>query len=340
MKKIILGGLILINSCISLYSFAQTKSGYHIVNTFHIASSGGWDYIKVDPVSNKLFQSHGTQVNILDKKTGDSLGIIPNTIGVHGIAFIDSQNKGYISDGKINTVTVFDLTTFKILKQIQTDQNPDAIMYDDFTKKIITCNGRGKDLSIIDPVSDTVVATILLNAKPEEAVSDGAGKLYVNLEDKSEIAEVDIIKYEVLQRWSIAPGESPTGLALDKKTKRLFAGCDNQLLIVVDAINGKVLDKLPIGNGCDGVAFDPVLKYVFASCGDGALTVIHEVSKDLFQVLDKIPTKKGARTIALDTSTHRVYLPTAELESLPANADKKTRPKMIPGTFQIIVLEK
>jgi DNA-binding beta-propeller fold protein YncE len=324
----------------SIFSFAQNKSGYHITGTFHIASSGGWDYIKVDAASNKLFQSHGMQVNILDKTTGDSLGFIPNTTGVHGIAFIDSLNKGYTSNGRINTVTVFDLTTFKILKQIPTDQNPDAIMYDNFSKKIITCNGKGKNLSIIDPFIDTVVATIALDGKPEEAVSDDAGKIYINIEDKSEIEEVDITTKEVLQHWQIAPGESPTGLAIDKITKRLFAGCDNQLLVVMDALNGKVIDTLPIGDGCDGVVFDPKTRYVFASCGDGTLTIIQELSKNIMRSIDKITTKKGARTIALDTATHRIYLPTAEFEPLPPGADKKTRPKIIPSSFQIIVLEK
>ncbi|UAY51252.1 YncE family protein [Ferruginibacter albus] len=338
MKHIIKTTVITMLVGISMSASAQSKSGYHVINTFHMAGTTGWDYIKLDPGSNKLFQSHGTQVNILDRTTGDSLGVIPNTTGVHGIAFVNSMNKGYTSNGKLNTVTVFDLTSFKILKQVPTDQNPDAIMYDGFSKKIITCNGRGKNLSIIDPQTDTVVATIALEGKPEEAVSDDAGKLYVNLEDKSEIAEVDITANKVLQRWAITPGESPTGLAFDKKTKRLFAGCDNQLLIVLDAVTGKVITKLPIGDECDGTAFDPTLKYIFASCGDGTLTVISEESENEFKIVDKVATKKGARTITIDEHTHYVYLPTAEFEPLPVDADKKTKPKIIPGSFQIIVL--
>jgi len=317
---------------------AQNVSGYHIAKTFHIASSGGWDYIAVDTASNKLYQSHGTQVNILDKTTGDSLGIIPNTTGVHGIAFADELGKGYTSNGKLNNVTVFDLKTNNVLNQIATGQNPDAIFYDAFSKKIITCNGLSKDLSIIDPTTDNVVATIPVDGKPETAVSDNAGKIYINLEDKNEIEVVDIVKNEVVNHWQITPGDSPTGLAIDTKTKRLFAGCGNKLLMVINATNGKIVDSLPIGARCDGVGFDIDLKYVFASCGDGTLTVIHEVSKNEFKVIDVVSTKKGARTIAVDGQTHKVYLPTADYEAMPLNAAKGIKPKIIPGTFQILVL--
>lgn len=320
------------------YLLSAQKSGYTISNTFHIASSGGWDYIALDPGSNNLYQSHGTQVNILDRSTGDSLGIIQNTTGVHGIAFVNALNKGYTSNGKINTVTVFDLSTFKITKQIPTDLNPDAIMYDAYSNKIITCNGKGKDLSIIDPASDTVIATIPLDGKPEEAVSNNAGLIYVNIEDKSEIAEVAIKTQKVISNWSIAPGESPTGLAIDTKTNRLFAGCDNKLMIIVDALTGKIVNKLPIGDECDGVAFDPALRFAFASCGEGTLTVVKENSDNDFSVLDVVKTQRGARTIAVDPKTHHIFLPTADYEALPAGSDPKTRRKVLPGSFRIIVL--
>jgi YVTN family beta-propeller protein len=310
---------------------AQTASGYQLTKTFKIASPGGWDYIAAGP-DGRLYVSHGTQVNILDERTGDSLGLIPNTTGVHGIAF-DGSGKGYTSNGRLNTVTVFDLKTTAVLLQIPTGQNPDAIMFDPFSKKIITCNGRSHDLSIIDPVTAKVVASIPLEGKPETAVSDGAGKIYVNLEDKSMIAVVDIQNNKVLSSWSIAPGEGPTGLAIDTKTMRLFAGCD-KLLVVVDATNGAIVDKLPIGDGCDGVGFDNGLKFIFASCGEGKLTVIKEESASSFKVLENVPTKRSARTIAVDESTHEVFLPAADTE--PAIAGQ--RPKMIPGTFQILVV--
>ncbi|HMG82261.1 MAG TPA: hypothetical protein VK559_04440 [Ferruginibacter sp.] len=315
---------------------AQTVSGYHVATTFHISGSGGWDFIAVDPGSNKLYQSHATVVNILDRTTGDSAGIIPNTIGVHGIAFVDELNKGYISDGKINTVTVFDLQTDSILGQIATGQNPDAILYDPFSKKIITCNGKSKNLSIIDPFTDKVVDSIDVGGKPEVIVSDNAGKVFVNIEDKNEIVAVDMKKLEVMSHWPLAPGEAPTGLAIDIKTKRLFSGCDNKLLIVMDNINGKIISHLPIGESCDGVAFDSTLHNVLASCGDGTLTVIKENSESKLKAIDKVVTKKGARTIAVDQKTHRIYLPTADFEPAVPN----TKPKLIPGTFEILVLEK
>lgn len=308
---------------------AQGPSGYQLARTFKIASPGGWDYIAVGP-DKRIYVSHGGQVNILDQQTGDSVGMIPNTTGVHGIAF-DGSGKGYTSNGRLNTVTVFDLRTDAVLQQIPTGQNPDAIMYDPFSKKIITCNGRSHDLSIIDPGTAQVVATIPLEGKPETAVSDAAGKIYINIEDKSRIAVVDIRTGKVDSSWSIAPGEGPTGLAIDTKTKRLFAGCD-KMLIVVDATNGKIVDKLPIGDGCDGVGFDNGLQLVFASCGEGKLSVIKETSASSFMVLDNVPTKRSARTCAVDERTHNVYLPAADTEPAPAGQ----RPKMIPGTFQVL----
>lgn len=316
---------------------AQTSSGYHVVNTFHIQSNGGWDYIAADEQSNKLYVSHATQVNVLDKNTGDSIGVIPNTTGVHGIAFVHSLNKGYTSNGRLNNVSVFDLQTLKVLREIPTGENPDAIFYDDYSKKIITCNGRSKSLSVIDPSTDKVVATIPLTGKPETAVSDGAGKVFVNNEDKSEIAVVDLNNNKVIANWSIAPGEAPSGLSIDRKTKRLFAGCANKLLMVIDATNGKVVTQLPIGNGCDGTAFDPSLNYVYSSNGEGTLTVIKEKSKDDFRVIDNVTTKRGARTLSVDDKTNKVYLPAAEFES---SANNNERPPMKPGTFQVLVLGK
>jgi YVTN family beta-propeller protein len=334
MKKIFL----LIISVVSInLMFAQ--SGYKLTKTFHIASSGGWDYITADANSNKLFLSHGIQVNVIDKTNGDSIGVIKNTNGVHGIALNKDMQRGYTSNGRSNNVTVFNLTTLAVVDSVATGQNPDAIMYDAFSKKIITCNGRSKDLTVIDPSTNKVIATIAVGGKPETAVSDNAGKIFVNIEDKNEIVAIDIVNNTVLNHWSIAPGDGPTGLAIDVKTKRLFAGCEKQL-IVVDATNGKIVDKLTIGDGCDGVAFDNSLQYIFTSNGEGTVTVIKEISANEFKILENITTKKGARTICVDETTHIVYLPAADYEPLPANAGEKTRPKMIAGTFGALVLEK
>lgn len=332
--------LLILSFLISTISFlaAQNKTDFKIDNTFHITSSGGWDYLAVCPESNRLYVSHGTQVNVLDKITGDSLGVITNTMGVHGITFIPSLGKGYSSNGRTNNVSVFDLKTNIVSEQIATGENPDAIMYEPFTKTIITCNGKSKDLSIIDPLTNKVVATIPIGGKPETAVSDEAGKLYVNNEDKSEIAVVDLKTFKVIEQWSIAPGEAPTGLAIDLKTKRLFAGCE-KLLVVIDATNGKIVDKLAIGDGCDGVAFDNKFKRIFTSNGEGTMTVIEEKSADSFKILATVPTKKGARTICLDESTHIIYLPTADFEPKAKDENPKARPKMIAGTFQILTIK-
>ncbi len=318
---------------------AQKTSGYSLTKTFHIASAGGWDYIAVDENSNRLYVSHGTQVNILDKSTGDSLGVIANTTGVHGIAFNPALGKGYTSNGRLNTVSVFDLKTAKVLSSISTGENPDAIMYDEFSKKIITCNGRSKDLTIIDPVTEKVVATIPIGGKPETAVSDNMGKLYVNSEDKNEIVVIDMTKFTVLSHWSLLPGEEPTGLVIDLKTKRLFATCD-KLLVAMDATNGKIVGQLPIGEGCDGAAFDPATNLIFTSNGSGTVTVVKELSANNIVVIETIPTKKSARTITIDSKTHKLYLPAADMEAVPADAPKGTRPKMIAGSFQVLVLSK
>jgi YVTN family beta-propeller protein len=337
MKKMILLSVIFLTA--SIFTCLQAQQDLHILKTFHIQSAGGWDYIAVGPGNNRLYVSHGTQVNILDKTTGDSIGVIENTTGVHGIAFDKSQNKGFTSNGRLNNVTVFDLTTNKVITQIPTGANPDAIMYEPFIKKIITCNGRGKNLSFIDPVSNKLLDSIDVGGKPETAVSNGSGKLFVNIEDKNEIVEVDLNKMVVEAHWAIGPGEEPTGLVLDKKTNRLFAGCGNKFLIALDAATGKIVASLPIGDGCDGVAFDEDTKNIYTSNGEGTISVFNEKSADKLEAVATVATKRGARTITIDGQTHWIYLPTADFE----NPDPKTpnaRPRMIPGTFQVLVVGK
>lgn len=337
MKKIILLSVTFLTA--SIFTCLQAQKDFRILKTFHIQSSGGWDYLIVGPGNNRLYVSHGTQVNILDKTTGDSIGVIENTMGVHGIAFDRSQNKGFTSNGRLNNVTVFDLATNAVITQIPTGANPDAIMYESFTKKIITCNGRGKNLSFIDPVSNKLLDSIDVGGKPETAVSNGMGKLFVNIEDKNEIVVVDLKKMVVESHWAIGPGEEPTGLVLDKNTNRLFAGCGNKFLIAVNATNGKVVASLPIGDGCDGVAFDEETKNIYTSNGEGTMSVFNEKSADKVEAVTTVTTKRGARTITIDAQTHWIYLPTADFE----NPDPKTpnaRPRMIPGTFQVLVVGK
>ncbi len=314
----------------------QNNKTFHILKTFHITSAGGWDYLAVGPGNNRLYISHGTQVNVLDKTTGDSIGVIGNTTGVHGIAFDKANSKGYTSNGRLNNVTVFDLGTNAMITQIATGENPDAILYELFTKTIITCNGRSKDLTVIDPAQNKVIATIAVGGKPETAVSNGTGKLYVNVEDKNEIVVVDLKTFAVEAHWPIAPGEEPTGLAFDKTTNRLFAGCGNKFLIAINAATGKVVGSFPIGDGCDGVGFDGATKNIFTSNGEGTMSVFHEKSADKIEAVATVTTKRGARTIIVDEQTHLVYLPTADFEA--QSSPPQGRPKMIPGTFQVLVI--
>ena len=329
--KVCLAFLIIYFNSFSL----SAQSQYKVATVFHIASSGGWDYIASGPDNNRLYVSHGTQVNILDETTGDSIGVIPNTTGVHGIAFVPSLGKGYTSNGRLNTVTVFDLKTNQVLSQITAGTNPDAIMYDEFSKMIITCNGRSNDLSLIDPVSEKIVATIPVGGKPETAVSDKKGKIFVNIEDKNEIIAVDITAHTILNRWSLSPSEGPTGLAIDLKNNRLFSGCD-KTLVVMDAASGKIIQRVTIGNGCDGVEFDPELGYAFASCGEGVLSIVNE-KNGVYSLLENVPTKASARTIALNKKTHTVYLPAGEFGKATTQG---SRPPLVPGTFQILVVKR
>ncbi len=339
--KMTFGKLFMIAATLAMCNATYAQSpGYHVEKVFHIPSPGRWDYIALSPVNDNIYVSHQTQVNILNKNTGDSVGVILNTEGVHGIAFAPEFKKGFISNGRINTVTVFDINSSAVLAQIKTGENPDAIMYDPFSKKVYVCDGHSKDLCIIDPSNNTVIKTVELGGKPETAVSDEKGKIYINIEDKNEIAVVNAKTFVVEKRWKIGKGEEPSGLAIDTKTKRLFAGCGNKLLIVLNAESGKVIKEIPIGDGCDGVAFDPALKYIFSSNGEGTLTVIHEKSANDFAVLENAKTKRGARTLAVDEKTHKVYLPTAEFANAVPQEPAQKRPNMVPGTFQVLVVGK
>jgi DNA-binding beta-propeller fold protein YncE len=331
-KNILLSALMVLLLPTAL--LAQTPA-YHLTNTFHIKSAGGYDYATVDPMSDNLYLSHGTQVNVLNKKTGDSVGVIKTDKDVHGIALVQSLGKGYITNGAANSVVVFDLKSLKVLGHVPTGPFADGILYDDFSKKIITCNGRGKNMTVIDPSTDQAVATITLTGWPEAAASDGKGRIYVNNAEKSEIDVIDATTFKVINTWPIAPGKSASGLAIDRATMRLFAGCDNQLLIVMDATNGKVITSLPIDDECDAVGFDVKLKTVYSSNGEGTLTIIKELSADKFVVAQVLKTQKGARTQAVDQISHMIYLPTADFKP---KDPKSFRPQAIPGTFRVLVV--
>ena len=312
----------------------RAQSNYKVAGQIHLEGDGGWDYLSVDESAGRLYVSHATMALVVDLKTGKQIGKIPSTNGIHGIAVVTSLNKGFTSNGRDSSVTVFDLKTFEVTGKIKvTGKNPDAILYDAFSQKLFTFNGGSSNATVIDPKENKVIGTIHLDGKPEFPVTDGKGKIFVNIEDKSKISLINATTLKVEKSWSIAPGEEPSGLALDNETHRLFSVCGNKLMVVSDAEAGKVVTTLPIGDRCDGVAFDPATKRAFSSNGEGTITVVQEVNKDSFKVLETIVSQKGARTIAVDKTTHHLYLPTAEFEAAPSD---NGRPAMKPGTFMVL----
>jgi len=335
MKKTATLAILLLNFCAAAALQAQTKTGIHLLNSHKVSGDESWDYLLADHTQNKLYLSHGIQVNIINATTGDSVGIIKNTPGVHGIAIVPALKKGYTSNGKSGDCTVFDLHTNAVLKKIKVGDNPDAIFYDDFSKKLFVFNGHSLDASIIDPVKDEVIATVPLGGKPETGVSDGKGNVYVNLEDKNEVVCINTHNFKVTGRYKLAGGDEPSGLAIDRLTSRLFVGCANKILFVLDAATGQKIAALPIGEGSDGVAFDPQLKLIYSANGEGTLTVIKEINANKFTVLENVKTQKGARTLALDYESHHIFLPTADLK--PGEGKKSGR---FPGTFRVLTYGK
>lgn len=332
-KNFLFSALLLIGA---LASNAQQKSAYRISSEYPIRSGGGYDYLTVDSASDNLYISHGSQVNVLNKNTGDSLGVIKTEKDVHGIALVHALGKGYISNGTLNKVLVFDLKTNKVLGYVPTGKFADGIFYDDFSKKVISCNGMSKNMTVIDPSADTVFATVQLTGWPETAVSDGKGNIYVNNAEKAEMEVIDATTFKIKHNWANSPGTGASGLAIDRQTMRLFATCENKLMIVMDATDGKIITSFPTGDGADGAAFDNRLKIAYSSNGEGTLTVIKELSPDKFVLAENVVTKPGARTITVDQSTHKIYLPSA---SFKAATKGSFRPEVIPGTFKILTVE-
>lgn len=318
-------------------------STYHVGTRYKPGGDGGWDYVTVDPDGKRLFVSRSTRVQVLSLADGKLLGEIQNTPGVHGIALAPELKRGFTSNGRDSSVTVFDLATLDTLARVAVDgSNPDAILYEPVTRRVFTFNGRSANASVIDAATDKVIGHVPLGGKPEFAVHDGKGTVFVNIEDKSEVVAIDAKTMKERARWSIAPGDEPSGLAIDREHHRLFSVCGNQKMVVSDAEKGAVVMDLPIGSGVDGAAFDAERGLAFASCGQGVLTVVHEVSPSKFEVVESDSTQRSARTIALDPGTHRLYLPAAEFGPTPAaTADMpRPRPPLVPGSFAILVVER
>jgi YVTN family beta-propeller protein len=322
----------------SLFAIAglAAPTGYKILNEIKIGGEGGWDYLALDNSARRLYVSHATHVVVVDPDAGKVVGDIADTPGVHGIEVVPGLNRGFISNGRGNNVTIFDLKTLKPISQVSTGQNPDAIRYEEKSGRVFTMNGRSNDATAIDAKTGMVVGTIPMGGKPEFAVADDKGHIYTNVEDTSEIVEIDAAKATVTKRYSLKPCEGPSGLAIDLKKRTLFSVCGNRLMAISDPDAGKVLATPAIGQGPDGAAFDPSTGYAFSSNGDGTLTIVQEMGGK-WEVLDNVATQRGARTITIDPKTHHLYLPVAE--PMPAPAGQRAR-GFLPDSFKVLVVGK
>jgi DNA-binding beta-propeller fold protein YncE len=323
---------------------AAAAAGYHVVKEIPLGGEGGWDYLTVDAAARRLYVSHSTKVTVIDVDSGKPVGDVEKLSGVHGIAFADDLGRGFISNGRSSTVTIFDLKTLATLSEVKvTGENPDAILYDPFSSQVFAFNGRSKNATVLEAKTGKVVGTIELGGKPEFATTDLKGRIFVNMEDLSEIAVIDAKTLAVKAHWPLKPCQEPSGMAIDRKHHRLLSGCDNEMAAVVSTDSGKVITTVPIGEGVDANAFDPGTDLGFSSNGGaGTLTVIREETPDRFSVVENVPTRKGARTMALDEKTHTVYLATAQFGPPPAATTEQPhpRPTILPNTFTILVVSR
>lgn len=326
------------------YAFAAPQgSGYHLVKKVVLGGEGGWDYLNADPTTHRVYLSHATHIMVVDPE-GKVVGDVPGLKGTHGAALVPELNRGFSSNGQSNSVTIFDLKTLQVIKEVPLPaaQGPDGYLYDPATKRIFVFNARSQDATGIDAKTGEVAGIVPLGGKPEAAAADGQGHIFVNNEDKTLLVKFDSKALKVMDNWPIEGCDSPSGLAIDNAHKRLFVGCHNQQMVVVDYTNGKSVAKIPIGNGIDSTWFDPGAQLAFSSCGDGTITVAHEDSPDKYTVVDTIKTQTGARTMALDTGNHNIYTVTAEFGPAPAASPENPRPRpaIIPNTFTLLIFAK
>jgi len=318
---------------------SSLASGYHLLKKIEVGGEGGWDYLIVDDDARRLYVSHATRVMVFDADTFKSVGEIPDTPGVHGIAIASELGRGFTSNGRDGSVTIFDLKTLKRLGSVKVGTNPDCIIYDPATRRVFAFNRGSSDVTAIDAKTGEVAGLVPLGGHPEFAAADRKGMVFVNLDDKSEVVALDSRKLEIKSRWALDPGKGPTGMAIDLKSRRLFLVCGNKHMIVLNADDGKVVADLPIGSGVDAAGFDSKTNLAFSSNGEGTLTVIHQDSPDRYSVVANVPTKRGARTMTLDPKTHNVFLATAEYGPPPAPTPERPnpRPAIVPGSFMILV---
>jgi len=318
------------------------SGGYKVLQKVSLPGDGGWDFLTVENESRRLYVTHNNSVQVLDADSFKLIGTVQGIQRPHGVVLLPELGHGYVTSGDPGSVVVFDLKTLKRISEITASKDADVILYDEKSKKIFTFNGDSQNSTVIDPETDKVIKTVDLGGSPEVAVSDGKGSIFGNLEDKNIVYKMNSKTLKIAHRWPVAPGESPTGLAMDRKTKRLFIGCRNKLLVVMDATNGHVIKALPIGDHIDSTAFDPKIRTIFNSCGDGTLSVIHEDSANKYRVVENAVTEPSAKTMALDPKTGHVLLPAAKSlpPDKPTTDNPRPRRKNMPGTFHVLVVGK
>jgi DNA-binding beta-propeller fold protein YncE len=313
---------------------AAAPEGYHLLKTTPIPGDGSWDYVTVDAVGRRVYVSHATKVDVLEADSGAVVGTIADTAGVHGIAVAADLGRGFTSNGRANAVTAFDLRSLKPLGTIPTGKNPDCIIYDRSTGRVFAFNGGSASVTAIDAAAAKVAGTIDLGGQPKFAATDGAGHVFVNLEDKNEVLRLDSKELKVLDRWPTAPAKLPVSMAIDPTNHRLFVGCRSKSLLVLDSETGKTVATLPIGERVDGGAFDPETKLAFCSCGDGTVSVVRQESPDRYSAVETIKTKTGSKTMGFNPTSHKLFIPAAEFKP-PAGGGR--RPTIVPGSFGVLV---
>ncbi len=314
------------------------SSGYHVLKTIKLGGDGGWDYLNLDAATGDLYITRGSHVMVVDPAKGTVLADIADLQGIHGTVFV--KDRAYVTEGGANRLAVIDKKSFKKIGEIAVGERPDGVLYDDASGRIFTFNGKSHDATAVDPTTGKVVGTVALGGKPEAASSDGAGTIFVNIEDKNELAAFDAKTLTVKAHYPLPACESPSGQAIDTHHGRIFSVCDGGVMDVTDMGTGKAVAKVKIGDGPDASRFDPATGLIFSSNGEsGDLTIVHEDGPDTFTVMDTVKTASGARTMELDEKSHRVYLVTADRKpGVPTAAQPHPRPVPIPGTFRLIVL--
>jgi DNA-binding beta-propeller fold protein YncE len=319
-------------------TFADSpESGYHVIKKIPLGGQGGWDYLTMDSDAHRLYISRSDRVMVLDVDQGKIVGEVPKTDGVHGIALAPKHKRGFTSNGRDSTVTIFDMETLKEIGRVQVGKGPDAIIYDPATDRVFTFNAGSKDATAVSAEDGKVAGTIKLEGRPEFAVADEKGHVYVGLVDKNELLALDAKELSVKHRWPLGAGKGPHGITMDRAKGHVYVGCANEMMVVVDAANGKVIGTPKIGRGNDACGFDQEAGLAFSSNGDGTLTVIEEKPAGQFRV-ENVKTERGARTMALDTKTHNIYLATARFKEQPGG--QRGRPTMEPDSFMIVVVGK